>query len=563
MAWLKALLLITFFSSGGVRASCPDWSPGLASQEINKLKTQLTQWDIAYYRDGTSTTSDAVYDQLRARLNGWQRCHQPDAAQAPPELTTYGKARHPVAHTGVKKLSDSAAVAKWIGNKADLWVQPKVDGVAITLVYQHGKLTRMLSRGDGLKGEDWTAKAEKISAIPLNVTGPLANSILQGELFWKRDGHMQKSMGGLNARGKVAGAMMRNATPGFLNQFGVFIWAWPDGPASFGMKLDALAEAGFALAKTWSKPVSTLDEISALRKRWFSSPLPFVTDGIVIHQGNEPGGKFWQPGQSTWLAAWKYPPAQQLADVKGISFAVGRTGKISVVLDLEPLQLDDKQIKRVNVGSVKRWQALDIAPGDQVMISPAGQGIPRIDEVVWRVTQRDKPEPPDPLRLTPLSCLYSASACREQFLSRLVWLSTPAVLNISGVKAGTWQQLHLAVGLEHLFSWLQLSVDDISRVSGISSARAAQIWHQFSLARQQPFRRWLLAFGLPIPKAALNMMTDSHWRELLARDEVSWQLLPGIGATRAKKLVEFVNYPTVSSLAAYLARQGIKGFVDQ
>ncbi len=564
MEGLIKLILILSVSvpTGVVSASCPVWSSLQANQEIKQLQTQLNQWDEAYYRDGDSLISDAVYDRLRSRLNMWQRCYQPAVAPQQPTLSTNGKVQHPVAHTGVKKLTGSPAVARWLEGKSDLWVQPKVDGVAITLVYRHGKLAQLLSRGNGLKGEDWTAKAAVIDAIPKKLTGPLANSVLQGELFLKRDRHVQKIMGGMNARGKVAGAMMRQTDFAFLNDFDVFIWAWPDGPADFRHKLEALDSAGFPLVKAWSKPVSTLNEISSLRNLWFTSPLPFVTDGVVIRQGTEPAGKFWQPGQASWLAAWKYPPARQIADVKGIRFTIGRTGKVAVVLALEPLQLDDKQIKRVNIGSVKRWQELDIAPGDQVMVSLAGQGIPRVDEVVWRVNLRDKPQPPSQLNITPLSCLFVTAECREQFFARLSWASSLAVLGIKGVNKSTWQQLHQAFHFEHIFSWLLLSAEDLVRIKGISPARGTQLWHQFSMARQRPFHRWLMAFGLPLPKPAMNVLSDTHWRQLLSRDELSWQKLPGVGAERAKKLVEFVNYPQINALAAFLTQQGIKGFVD-
>ncbi|WP_435946703.1 NAD-dependent DNA ligase LigB [Dryocola sp. BD586] len=548
--------------TGIASASCPVWSPSQANQEIKKLQDQLHRWDEAYYREGESQTSDAVYDKLRLRLNEWRRCYQPAVPLLQPTLATRGKTRHPVAHTGVKKLSDGAAVSRWIEGKSDLWVQPKVDGVAITLVYRQGKLEKLLSRGDGLKGEDWTAKAAQIDAIPKTLSGPLGDSILQGELFLKRERHVQKTMGGINARGKVAGAMMRQAGSDLLNDLGVFIWAWPDGPEDLRQKLSLLDKAGFPLASRWSKPVTSINEISSLRNRWFTSSVPFVTDGIVIREGNEPAGKFWQPGQAPWLAAWKYPPAQQIADVKNIRFNVGRTGKIAVVLELEPLQLDDKQVKRVNIGSVKRWRELDIAPGDQVMVSLAGQGIPRIDEVVWRISLRDKPQPPALNDITPLSCLYSAAECREQFFARLTWMSSPAVLNIKGVSRRTWQKLSQAYPLEHVFSWLPLSHESLAQLSGFSVGKAEQIWHQFSIARRQPFQRWLMAFGLPLPKPALSLLPDTHWHQLAMRDELSWQKLPGVGAERAKKLVQFINHPQISSLAGFLGKQGIAGFVN-
>lgn len=128
-------------------------------------------------------------------------------------------------------------------------------------------------------------------------------------------------------------------------------------------------------------------------------------------------------GQSGDVAAWKYLPPLVSSEVLSIDFPPGRTGKIAVVLNLQPVQLDDKSVRRVNIGSLKRWQALDIIPGDQVAISLAGQGVPRFERVVWRVAQRNTPAAPEPQNYHPLSCFNTKKACRGQFLARLNWLS--------------------------------------------------------------------------------------------------------------------------------------------
>lgn len=560
MLWITKLISLLVLLSSVASAACPDWSPVHAQKEMGKLNEKLTEWDWAYYQQGTSIVSDATYDGLRSQFNEWQHCFNPAEQPQEPQLFTEGKVLHPIAHTGVKKLPDAAAVAQWINGKSDLWVQPKVDGVAVTLVYQQGRLLKLLSRGDGEKGQDWTAKAKMIDAIPKVLSGPLANSVLQGEVFLKRENHVQKTMGSISARGKAAGAMMRKGDAGLLKELGIFIWAWPDGPADMNQKLNSLEKAGFSLTKTWSKSIKSMSDIATLRESWFAGSLPFVTDGIVIRQSQEPAGKHWLPGKATWVIAWKFPPAQQLAEVKDVQFSIGRTGKIAVVLNLNPLQIDDKQVKRVNIGSVKRWQTMDIAPGDQVMVSLAGQGIPRVDEVVWRVSQRNKPQPPSKEMITPLSCLYFETRCREQFIARLAWISSPAVLNINGVSVSSWQQLQQKLSLEHIFSWLALTQEELSKISGFSSAKTVQLWQQFTKTRQLPFKQWLMAFGLPLPRAVLTTMPDSQWLHLVARDELSWQKLPGIGPGRAKKLVEFVNHPQIAALAAFLAQQGIQGF---
>lgn len=562
MKWITKLIGILGLLSAMASAACPAWSSVQAQQEMAKLNEKLRKWDQAYYQQGVSEINDATYDGLRGQYNEWQRCFRPSEKLQQPQLATQGKALHPIAHTGVKKLPDSVAIAQWIKGKTDLWLQPKVDGVAVSLVYQQGNLAKLLSRGDGEKGQDWTEKAKMIPAIPQTLSGPLANSVLQGELFWQRENHIQKTMGGINARGKVAGAMMRQSNPDLLKELGIFIWAWPDGPADMNLKLDTLAQAGFPLTKNWSTPVSSAEKIAMLRESLFTTPLPFVTDGIVVREAKEPAGRYWLPGNAMWVIAWKFPPTQQIAEVKDIQFTVGRTGKVAVVLRLNPLQIDDKQVKRVNIGSVKRWQALDIALGDQVMVSLAGQGIPRVDEVVWRVNQRNKPQPPTDKMVTPLSCLFFEVWCREQFIARLAWISSPEVLNINGVSVRSWQRIQQDLNLKHIFSWLTITQEELSQISGISPARSAYLWQQFAQIRQQPFKQWLLAFGLPLPRSGFAMLPDSQWSQLIARDELDWQKLPGIGAGRAKKLVEFVNHPQIAALADFLAQQGIRGFID-
>lgn len=207
--------------------------------------------------------------------------------------------------------------------RSELWVQPKVDGVAVTLVYQNGKLTRAISRGNGLQGEDWTPKIRLIPSIPQTTQGALANAVLQGEIFLQREGHIQQRMGGMNARSKAAGMLMRQDNASALNSLGIFIWAWPDGPANMPERLSQLAKAGFSLTKKYSLAVKDASEVERARQSWLTSALPFVTDGVVIRMAKEPASQYWRPGQGDWLAAWKYPPVAQVAQVSAIQFSVG------------------------------------------------------------------------------------------------------------------------------------------------------------------------------------------------------------------------------------------------
>ena len=555
--WMAILISILCWQSS-VWAVCPAWSPARAQEEISRLQQQIKQWDDDYWKEGKSEVEDGVYDQLSARLTQWQRCfgNETRDVMIPP---LNGAVMHPVAHTGVRKMADKNALSLWMRERSDLWVQPKVDGVAVTLVYRDGKLNKAISRGNGLKGEDWTQKVRLISAVPQTVSGPFANSTLQGEIFLKRKGHIQQQMGGINARAKVAGLMMRQGNSDTLNSLAVFVWAWPDGPHLMTDRLKDLATAGFTLTQTYTRAVKNADEVAHVRNEWWKAKLPFVTDGVVVRAAKEPESRHWLPGQAEWLVAWKYQPVAQVAEVKAIQFAVGKSGKISVVASLVPVMLDDKKVQRVNIGSVRRWQEWDIAPGDQILVSLAGQGIPRIDDVVWRGAERTKPTPPEN-RFNSLTCYFASDVCQEQFISRLVWLGSKQVLGLDGIGEAGWRALHQTHRFEHIFSWLLLTPEQLQNTPGIAKSKSAQLWHQFNLARQQPFTRWVMAMGIPLTRAALNASDERSWSQLLFSTEQFWQQLPGTGSGRARQVIEWKENAQIKKLGSWLAAQQITGF---
>lgn len=555
--WMAILISILCWQSSAW-AVCPAWSPARAQEEISRLQQQIKQWGDDYWKEGKSEVEDGVYDQLSARLTQWQRCfgNETRDVMMPP---LNGAVIHPVAHTGVRKMADKIALSLWMRERSDLWVQPKVDGVAVTLVYRDGKLNKAISRGNGLKGEDWTQKVRLISAVPQTVSGPLANSTLQGEIFLKREGHIQQQMGGINARAKVAGLMMRQDDSDTLNSLGVFVWAWPDGPQLMTDRLKELATAGFTLTQTYTRAVKNADEVARVRNAWWKAKLPFVTDGVIVRAAKEPESRHWLPGQAEWLVAWKYQPVAQVVEVKAIQFAVGKSGKISVVASLASVMLDDKKVQRVNIGSVRRWQEWDIAPGDQILVSLAGQGIPRIDDVVWRGAERTKPTPPEN-RFNSLTCYFASDVCQEQFISRLVWLGSKQVLGLDGIGEAGWRALHQTHRFEHIFSWLLLTPEQLQNTPGIAKSKSAQLWHQFNLARKQPFTLWVMAMGIPLTRAALNASDERSWSQLLLSTEQFWQQLPGTGSGRARQVIEWKENAQIKKLGSWLAAQQITGF---
>ncbi|EIL89296.1 NAD-dependent DNA ligase LigB [Rhodanobacter fulvus Jip2] len=554
--WLGLPVFLVATMAG---ATCPPWTEAQARQELDALHDRLDGWNHAYRVTGQSPVDDAVYDQALQRFDRWRACF-PEQAPAPLAhlADASGAVTAPVAQTGLAKLPDAAAVTAWMRARgSDLWVQPKADGVAVTLLYRDGELRQATSRGDGLHGSDWTAKALRIDAIPQHLPNAPPRVVLQGELYWRLPSHVQARDGGVNARSAVAGAMARDTLDAATAaHIGLFVWDWPNGPADMSSRLAGLRAMGLADSADYTRPVSTLADVERWRRQWYRHSMQFAADGTVLRQGRRPAASTWRAEPPAWAVAWKYPAAQALAEVRAVTFTVGRSGRITPVLELEPVQLDDHRVQRVSVGSLRRWQQLDIRPGDQVEVALAGLTIPRLQSVAWRAQQRQPVTPPDPAQHDFLSCWRWVPGCEQQFRARLVWLSGKSGLQLDGLGPDTWQAL-IDAGLVHgLLDWMDLTAAQLAAVPGLGDARADALLHAFAAARAQPFKRWLHALGMPASGAVA--LTD--WRSLAARNNDQWQAGGGIGPGRAQHLVAFFRHADVRALAVHLRALGVAGF---
>ena len=204
----QLILSVSLLSPAALAASCPAWPATQVQAELARRTTQLAEWDDAYHRQGLALVADELYDQARQQLHELQSCLPPTSRMANPLASSSGPLQHPIAQTGLNKLADQRAVAAWFRGREDVWVQPKVDGVAVTLVFVDGLLQQAISRGDGSSGQDWTSNARQIPDLARRLPSH-GRLLLQGELYWRLAQHIQAEAGSLGARGKVAGRLAR------------------------------------------------------------------------------------------------------------------------------------------------------------------------------------------------------------------------------------------------------------------------------------------------------------------------------------------------------------------
>ncbi|MGO2054846.1 MAG: NAD-dependent DNA ligase LigB, partial [Halomonadaceae bacterium] len=484
VAWVFAGLigLVTFSTQA---AECPDWSEERLSRESQALAEQVQRWDTAYHDEGVALIDDALYDQAVGRLANWQRClgAEPDHRPLTRVTSSSGTLPHPAAQRGLNKADDDG-VRRFTSRREDLWIQPKVDGVAITLRYADGELIEAISRGDGQRGQDWTARARQLPGVSNTLPEPVS-ALLQGELYWWLEEHVQSRSPASGARGAVAGAMAQSSPEAAtLERIGLFVWGWPDGPTGMENRLAQLSALGFDTAD-YTYSLDDRRDAAYWRDSWFNGPLPFATDGVVIKQAERPGVRRWSSSPPEWAIAWKYPAQQALAEVRGIEFRVGRTGRVTPLVWLNPVLLEGRRISRVSLGSLERWELLDVRPGDQVAISLAGLTIPQLSEVVWHTQERSPLTPPSPQRYHLLSCFELTPGCESQLLARLTYLGEQ--LGMQGVGEGTWRALIEAGVVTQLLDWLEVEPHQLQQAYGIGEVTAATLREQFQTARSASY----------------------------------------------------------------------------
>jgi DNA ligase (NAD+) len=555
MLTMKLSLLCLMLLGAPCYADCPNWNAQQARDELAQLSAQLQQWDDAYHRLGQAQVDDALYDQASANLSLWRACFPSIESPAQqPLATSGGPIAHPYAHTGLSKLADAQAVQGWLKGRSDLWIQPKVDGVAVSLVYRAGHLQQLISRGDGARGQDWMRAAEQISAIPKQLPQAI-NAVLQGELYWRLPGHIQQQAGSLGARSKVAGLLNRDQLSAAAGAaIGVFIWEWPDGPATMAQRLEQLSQLGFSDSQRFSQVIHNLNEVQQWREHWLSQALPFASDGVVLRQGQRPPASRWQAQPGHWAIAWKYPSQQSVALVEAVDFRIGRSGRITPVLQLAPAKLDDRLVRRVSLSSLARWQGLDIRPGDQISLGLSGQTIPKLTGVLLRSPVRQPLSIPQAQDYHRLSCWRNTPGCRSQFHARLLWLSGKQGLALPGVGAGTWNKLLDGQQLEGLLDWLEWPLERLKQTPGFGPRSAEQLHRSLQLARQRSSASWWRALGLDRALAS-----TPHWSAQAQRSSQQWQQT-GMGKQRAAQLQQWLNHPPVQDLLKQLQQAQIADF---
>ena len=505
---------------------------------IDQLRQLLHEQNYRYYVLNDPLMSDFEYDKLMRELQDLEQSYPQYADPNSPtqrvgsdRANQFASVTHrfpmqSLANTYSREevIDFDARVRKEVG-EVEYVCELKFDGTSISLLYEHGRLVRAATRGDGTVGDDVTENVRTIRSIPLQLRGTGYPDLfeIRGEILMP-----YKSFERLNRErediGETPFANPRNAAAGSLKQQSSAVTASRDLDAFlYTLVGDNLPYTthyeSLMAARQWGFKISdhiqlcrNLDEVMAFIQHWDKAreSLPFATDGAVIKVNSYAMQK--QLGSTAkaprWAVAYKFKAEQALTRLLSVDFQVGRTGAITPVANLEPVQLAGTVVKRASLHNAEQIALLDIRLGDMVYVEKGGEIIPKSTE--GELSQRPADSRPFEFTTHCPECgtelvkyegearhyCPNSSSCPPQIVGRIVHFISRRAMNIEGLGDETVQLLY-DNGLVHDISDLYtLKRADLVRLPRLGEKSADNILRNIEASKAVPFSRVLFAIGI-------------------------------------------------------------------
>jgi len=584
-------------SRADLKGGSADPSVALRVAELREL---LSRANVAYYVEAEPIMSDADYD---VRLSELARLESGHPELSDPDSPTrrigdalaggFEQVRHVVPMLSIDNTYDIDGFRAWyercaksIGHEPALVAEPKIDGVAISLRYEGGRLARAVTRGDGTAGDDVTVNVRTIRAVPLKLAhaerapDPLE---VRGEIYMpnaefdrinaERERHGEPLFA--NARNSTAGTL-KSLDPGVVaarrlafsahgrGEFGAAPQgAEPQGHWAFLQLLRTLGVPASALARPCHGAAEAETAIEEFRAKRAS--LPYGVDGIVLRVDSfaEQEALGATAKSPRWIVAFKYPAERARTVLRAVDWQVGKGGTLTPRASMDPVLVAGTTVRHATLHNIEEIRRKDIRIGDRVIIEKAGEIIPQVVEPV--VAERTGSETLiDPPATCPAcgaavvaegpKVFCPSASCPAQFRERLKWFVGRDQMNIDGLGERIIDQL-VDAGLVRTYADLftldahaiaQLQSESAS-ASGkvvkrkLGAKTAASIVASAQAARGQGLARLLAGLGIRHVGASAAKTLARHFRdidELLAADAVAIEALPDFGAKTAGSVVE-------------------------
>ncbi len=530
-------------------------------KEIARLRDEIRYHEHRYYVLDDPEISDFEFDKLMHRLQELERQH-PELVTADSPTQRVGgepaeefpKVRHPAPMLSldntysVDDLRDFDRRVRELAGRAQVEyvVELKLDGLSMALTYERGALVRGVTRGDGEVGEDVTANVRTIRSVPLRLEakkleliGKPSHFEVRGEVIMTRRAFEQT-----NAQREAAGeqkfANPRNAAAGSMRQLDPRIVAernldmylyylQVDGVEPLGehaQALATLAKLGFKVNPNW-RLCRTFDDLLAYIQEWETKrdDLDYEIDGIVVKVNNT---RLWQELGTTaksprWAVAYKYPARQATTRVRDIRAQVGRTGTLTPVADLEPVDVGGVTVSHATLHNMDEIERLGVKIGDMVLVQRAGEVIPQVVKVMKHAPDgRDFVMPPkcpvcdgDVHRAEgEVACRCVNAACPARLKESLLYFAGRRAMNIDGLGEALVDQL-VDKGLVHDVADLySLTHQQLANLERMGDKSAQNLLDEIENSKRAGPARVIFALGIRFMGERTGQLLAAHFGSL-------------------------------------------------
>ena len=556
-----------------------------AKREIEALRAEILEHNRHYYDEDAPVISDFEYDALMRRLEELEAAHPEFYDPDSPTQRVGGTAKSsfaPVQHevpleslTDVFSFEELAAfderMAAALPEGREYCVEPKIDGLSMSLEYENGVFVRGATRGDGVTGEDVTENLRTVRSLPKQLHGDFpARLIVRGEVYMSHAVFNELNEKRAE-RGEQLLANPRNAAAGSMRQQDpkvaasrrldiiVFNVQRAEGRefASHIESLDALESYGFDVVphtpcRSMAECRARIEAIGQGRDAF-----PYSIDGAVIKidslaQREQLGSTAKAP---RWAVAYKYPPEVKESVVRGITVQVGRTGVLTPKAVIEPVRLAGTTVTNATLHNQDFIDKLDVRIGDTVLVRKAGEIIPEVLEVV----KSRRPEGAVPFRLpdrcpecgSPIvrdedgvAMRCTGAECPAQRLRNIVHFASREAMDIEGLGTAVAESLISAGLLTSPAGIYYLRAEDIARLDRMGKKSAENLINAIERSKSAGLARLLCAFGIRQVGSKAGKVLAQHFGtldELMAATEEELQSIPDIGAVTALFIREWFS----------------------
>jgi DNA ligase (NAD+) len=575
---------------------------GSVRKQVEQLRHELRRHEHLYYVLDTPEITDAEYDALMRQLSALEAEHPDLRTPDSPTMRVGGKpregfvkVRHSVPMLSLDNALNEAElrafdkrVRDFLGDAPYRYVaELKLDGLSLAAHYQEGTLARAITRGDGLVGEEVTENARTIRSIPLKANGHVSAFEVRGEVVMNRRGFER-----LNSERELQGlakfANPRNAAAGSLRvlepaitasrplDFYAYLLLSPTGEPlkrSHWETLEALAASGFKVNPN-RKLCANVDELLAYCAQWESQRdnLPYEIDGVVakIDSLDQQEALGWTSKAPRWAIAFKYPARQVETVVEDIGVQVGRTGALTPVAHLKPVNVSGVTVSRATLHNEDEIERLGLCIGDSVIIERSGDVIPKVVRIAKEGTQRTAFKMPSQCPVcggdivrepgeAASRCINTN--CPARLKESVLHFAARSVMNIDGVGESLVDQLVDRGLVKSVADIYSLTTEQLMELERMGKKSADRIMTNVAASRSQPLPRVLNGLGIPFvgERTAVILAETFGGMDAIAQaDMETLQTAEEVGPKVAHSIRRFFDEPHNRELVERLRTAGLQ-----